>query len=121
MKHGGKMLGIVAASLAACIAATATTTDGSGNPYQSIVIRNVFGLKPPPPPPDPEANKPPPPKIFLTGITTLQGIKRALLKTTPPPKPGEPAREQSLTLKEGEREGEIEVLEIDATARTVKV
>jgi hypothetical protein len=92
-----------------------------GNPYQGIVDRNVFGLKSPPPPPDPEANKPPPPKIFLTGITTILGNKRALLKMTPPATPGVPAKEQSFTLREGERDGELEVLEIDEKAGTVKV
>jgi hypothetical protein len=91
------------------------------NPYQGIVERNVFGLKPPPPPPSPEDNKPPPPKIILTGITTILGNKRALLKFTPPPKPGEPAKEQAFTLAEGEREGGLEVLEIDEKAATVKV
>ena len=92
-----------------------------GSPYQGIVERNVFGLKAPAPPPDPEANKPPPPKIFLTGITTILGNKRALMKLTPPAKPGEPAKEQSFTLGEGQRDGELEVLEIDEKAGTVKV
>jgi hypothetical protein len=79
------------------------------------VERNVFGLKPPPPPPDPEANKPPPPKIVLQGITTFGGVKRALFKVQMPPKPGEPAKgEQSFILAEGQRDGDIEVLEIDA-------
>ena len=76
--------------------------------------RNVFGLKPPPPPPDPEANKPPPPKITLQGITTFGGIKRALFKVQMPPKPGDPAKgEQSFILAEGQRDGDIEVLEIN--------
>jgi hypothetical protein len=107
-----------------CTAANAITGtgDASGSPYQSVVERNVFGLKPPPPPPDPEANKPPPPKMFLQGITTFGGIKRALLKTQMPTKPGEPPKgEQSFVLAEGQREGDIEVLEIDAKGGTVKV
>ena len=90
-------------------------------PYQAIVERNVFGLKPPTPPPDPEANKPPPPKILLQGITTLLGNKRALLKVSVPAKPPEPAKEIPLVLAEGQRDGEIEVLAIDENARTVKV
>jgi hypothetical protein len=40
---------------------------------------------------------------------------------TPPAKPGEPAKEQSFTLGEGQREGDIEVLEINEKAGTVKV
>ena len=109
------------AGLALCTSRNAVVADANGNPYQGIVERNVFGLKPPAPPPDPEANKPPPPKIFLTGITTILGNKRALMKMTPPAKPGEPAKEQSFTLGEGQRDGDLEVLAIDETARTVKV
>jgi len=121
MKRGPRTLICTLAGMALCTSASAAGDDASGNPYQSIVIRNVFGLKPPPPPPDPEANKPPPPKIWLTGITTILGNKRALLKATPPPKPGEQAKEQSFTLAEGQREGDIEVLEINEKERTVKV
>jgi hypothetical protein len=103
--------------------ASALTPDTPANPYQLIVDRNVFGLKPPPPPPDPEAAKPPPSKITLTGITTILGNKRALMKTPPPPgKPGEAAKtEQSFILAEGERGGDIEVIEIDEKSMTVKV
>jgi len=93
----------------------------AGNPYQSIVERNVFHLNPPPAPPDPEANKPPPPKIFLTGITTLMGNRRALLKTTPPAKPGEPPKEKSYMLAEHERLDDLEVVAIDEVAGSVKV
>lgn len=122
MKHGEKMLLCMVAGLALCMAANAVTSDSSGTPYQGIVERNVFGLKAPPPPPDPEANKPPPPKILLQGITTILGNKRALFKVAMPPKAGEPAKgEQSFILVEGQRDGDIEVLEIDAVAGTVKV
>src|SRR5882672_2451492 len=93
----------------------------SANPYQGIVDRNVFGLKPPPTPPRPEDNKPPPPKITLTGITTILGNKRALMNVAMPPKPPEPAKQKSFILAEGQRDGDIEVLEIDETSGTVKV
>ena len=95
-----------------------------GTPYQSIVERNVFGLKPPPPPPDPnDLPKTPPPKITLTGITTIFGNKRALLKVPPQPgKAGDPGKaEQSSILKEGERDGELEVVHIDVDAKKVEV
>lgn len=123
MKHGKRMLMYTLAAFALCTAANAATSDSSGSPYQGVVERNVFGLKPPPPPPDPEATKPPPPKIFLQGITTFGGTKRALLKAQMPAKPGEPpkAEQSSFILAEGQREGDIEVLEIDAKEGTVKV
>ena len=121
MKRGEKMLIGTLAGLALCVAATAATST-SGSPYQGIIERNVFGLKPPPPPPDPAANRPPPPKIILQGFTTFGGVKRALLKAQMPPKPGEPPKgEQGFVLAEGQRDGDIEVLEIDTEARTVKV
>lgn len=121
MKRGRIMLICTVAGLAVCSTSQAVTSETSGSPYQGIVVRNVFGLSKAPPPPDPEANKPPPPKIFLTGITTILGNKRALMKLTPPAKPGEPAKEQSFTLAEKQRDGEVEVLEIDEKAGTVKV
>ena len=99
--------------LICCTGATATTGESSNNPYQGIVARNLFGLKPPPALPSPEDTKPPPPSIILTGIMTGFGGKRALFKTTPPAtKPGEQVKEQSYMLSEGQRDGEIEVLEI---------
>jgi len=101
------------------ISATALCAGATVNPYQAIAARNVFALRPPPPPPEPEAVKPAPPPITLTGIITLGG-KRALLTTPPAPgKPGAEARAQSLVLGEGQREGDIEVLEINEHAGTV--
>jgi hypothetical protein len=124
MTHGGKMLACMVGTLAFSGAANTITPDTSDNPYQSIIDRNVFALKPPPPPADPaEANKGQVLKITLTGITTILGNKRVLMKTAPPPgKPGEPPKtEQSYILTEGQREGEIEVIEIDDKAGSVKV
>ena len=43
------------------------------------------------------------------------------MKMTPPAKPGEAAKEKAFTLAEGERDGEVEVLEIDEKEGTVKV
>ena len=129
MKHGGKWLtrsGYAALGLACCTGnLEALTVETGDNPYTSIVERNVFALKPPPPAPDPnaQAGNVPVPKIFLTGITTILGNKRALLKTPPPQgKPGEgPKGEQSFILAEGQRDGDLEVLEIDEKAGAVKV
>jgi hypothetical protein len=94
---------------------------GPGTPYQGIVDRNVFALRPPPPPPPPKDDRPPPPKIYMTGITTLFNKKLVLLKVTLPAKPGTKAEEEAYTLGENERQGEIQVLSIDEKNGIVKV
>lgn len=95
----------------------------SDNPYQAIVVRNVFRLKDPPPPPDPEAVKPPAPKITLTGISTILGKKLAFMKTPPAPvKPGEASKgDQYFTIAEGVTDGPLEVLEINERDGLVKI
>lgn len=99
------------------------TPDSPSNPYQGIVDRNVFGLRPPPPPPSNEPVRPPPPAVALTGITTILGKKLAFMNVQVPPKPGEQAKggPQSFMLGIGEREGEIEVLDIDEKGGIVKL
>jgi len=92
----------------------------SGNPYHQIVERNVFGLRPPQPP----GVVPPPaplPKVMLTGITTILGDKRALLKIQIPAQPSRPAKAESCVLAEGQRDGLIEVLEINEKTAQVKL
>lgn len=92
------------------------------NPFQSIVDRNVFGLKPPPPPPaPPEPPKPPLPPIALTGIMTGIGKKRALLEGVMPAKPPDQPKKSFYTLGEGEQQDEIKVLKIDEKANTVEL
>src|SRR5262245_31416902 len=91
--------------------------------FQGISERNVFGLKEPPPT---QQTNPPPqvPKLLLTGITTILGNKRALLKELPvgtAGKPTDPAKDLSHILTEGQREGDVEVLQIDERAGRVKV
>jgi hypothetical protein len=123
MMHGGKTLVFwVLSSLLLGRGAQAIISIPSGNPYQGITDRNIFGLKPPPAAPNPEdAMRVPPPKIKLTGITTILGKKQALLMVEVPAKPPQAAREESFIMTEGQREGEIEVLNIDVKAGTVKV
>lgn len=89
------------------------------NPFEAILTRNVFGLVPVPP--QPEQPKPPLPKITLTGITTVTGPVRALLKMPAAPGTTTPAVERFFNLKLGEREGDLEVLEINEKAGTVVV
>jgi hypothetical protein len=107
-----------------CLLFAATAFAGNENPYQGIVDRNVFGLRPPPPPPTNEPPKPPIPAINLTGITTILGKKMAFMTIQLPAKaaePGKPNGPTSFTLTEGERDGDIEVISIDEVAGTVKV
>ena len=121
MKLGGKIAFCLAA-FGCAIAARAVVNDGS-NPYHPIVERNVFGLKDPPKIEEPGPPKPPPANITLTGITDVLGRKLALLEWVEPVIPGQPAntKKNYSTLTEGQREGQIEVLEIDVKAGTVKV
>src|SRR5215813_6311804 len=93
----------------ACVSAWA---DVAKNPYESIVDRNPFALKPIPPPPDPTTNAPPPPivppaQVEVTGITTITGDKRALLEIIPGP--GKPMIRPP-PLGEGERVESVEVV-----------
>ena len=116
MMHGEKTLICVGGALLLCTVATARAIESSGAPYQEIMARNVFALTNPPPPGPPPDIKPPPPKITLTGIITFNGKKLALMKMVPPPKPGVKQEEQSFTLSEGQRDGDLEVLEIVLSA-----
>lgn len=121
MKRGGIIWAGVFGGLALACSTPAIVND-AGNPYFGIVDRNPFGLKDPPPPAA-ETNTPAPPlNIKLTGITTILGGKRALFLVSDPPMPGQPAKPpQSYILREGQQEGQLEVLEIDDKAGIVKI
>jgi hypothetical protein len=108
--------------LLACTAAGVPSRDG-GNPYAKIPERNIFGLREVPPAVQPTTNEPAPalPKLYLTGITTILGNKRAFLTVQYPTKPGQPAKEEPLTLSEGQRDGAIEVLTVDEVGKKVRV
>jgi hypothetical protein len=102
--------------------AGAMIVGAANNPYQAIVERNIFSLKPIPPVVPPEPPKPPAPTFVLNGITTLFGSKRVLLTATIPTRPGDkPTPPLSLMLSEGERSGDIEIKEIDEKENIVKV
>jgi hypothetical protein len=92
----------------------------AGRDYSPIPKRNLFGLHEPVIKTEPPIT-PPLPKIVLNGITTM-GSKLVFLKVQFPPKAGEqPQAEQSFMLTEGQREGGIEILEINERAGTVRV
>ena len=121
MIRDAKALGLVLSGVVLGVGLWPLKADVAGSPYQGIVERNVFNLRPPPAPPDTTPPPVPPPRITLTGITTILGNKRALMKVLEPPKPPEPAKEASYILTEGQRDGDIEVIAIDEQAGSVKV
>jgi len=88
------------------------------NPYQPIVGKNVFRLRPPL---ERKADDPvlPPPVITLQGISSYFHRKQVLLNVLLANRPGESPKQTALVLDEGERVGEIEVLEINERAAGV--
>jgi len=119
-------IGILAVSACAghwvAIRAFSSPAPSGSNPYLVVAERNMFDLKPIPRPEDltPPPPPAPPTKITLQGITVLFGRKEVLLKIPEPPAPGQPPKERSLILGEGERHGPIEVVRIDPVAREVE-
>ena len=94
----------------------------STNPYQAIVARNPFGLRPPPPPAPPPEVLPQvvPSALKLTGVTTLLGGKRAMFALQEPGK----TNVVSDLVREGDWDTMItnlQVLTIDERAGVVKV
>jgi hypothetical protein len=122
--RGNLKIGLISilTAIAGPVSLEATVPDGGVDSYQGIPERNVFGLRPPSSQPPSEPEVAPLPKITLTGITTILDSKRALMKVAAAnPKKADPAKELSLILSEGQREGDIEVLQIDEKAGSVKV
>src|SRR5215469_4350166 len=109
-----KCIGSIAICLAGGLALSAISRADDalppGNPYGSIVKRNVFGLNPPPPPnavqPD---NGPPPPKITLNGIMTIFGNPEALFKVAGVRRGDKPPQDESYIFTEGESQDDVEV------------
>ncbi len=119
----GRNLSVLA--LSGCIvgvSAAALAINSGESQYGNIAVRNAFGLKPPPPPPPPEDQTPKDaPKLTLDGITTILGQRQVLLKAAFPAHPPQAAREESYLLAVNERAGDIEIVDIDEKAGTVKV
>ena len=108
-------------TLALSLGASGALAQPPANPYAAITARNVFGLRSPLPVKPPEPPPAPLPAVKLVGITTFGAAPRALLKVSLPAKPPEPAKEHSCILTVGEREGPVEVMAINAGARTATV
>jgi hypothetical protein len=112
MKRLGKIVVCLASGLV--LNAGVRADDGvlPNNPYAPIVVRNVFDLNPPLPA---DAGQPadPPPKITPNGIMSIFGQLQVLFKVAGTAKPGQPAKDDSYILSEGQRQDEIEVIQID--------
>jgi hypothetical protein len=114
-----KLPALLWAVLVVSLSAAGSVAETAANPYLGIVQSNPFRLKPPQ---RQEADTPPVPlpRVKLVGITTF-GDKYALLKINQPAMPPAPARELSCVLTVGQREGPVEVLEVDESSGKVKV
>jgi hypothetical protein len=99
----------------------AVARDAEPHAYESIPARNIFGLKPVE---QVQVTNQPRvlPRLILTGITTILGNKRVLMKEVPTGgTAGATNKEESLILTEGQREGPVEVLAIDEKSGSVRV
>ena len=123
MRTRFKLLMSLVGVLSLCTRSEGITPGVTADKYHQIPERNIFGLRPALPAPAPPTNPSVAlPKLTLTGITTILGSKVVLIKEQPVGgKPGEVAKELSFILAEGQREGDLEVLRIDETAREVEV
>src|SRR2546423_10682134 len=112
---------LVLTGVLASVAVQTASAESRANPYQAIVERNPFGLKHHLPPPDPTPPAPavPPGKVILTGISSIFGV-RALLEITEQ-EPGKSPATRKPILKEGERDGSVEVISIDVEKSVVKI
>jgi hypothetical protein len=123
-RHSPRRRRAVAAGIASAMvllfgsAAIGNTVPGT-NPYVGIVRRNAFALRPPAPLPAPQPAISCPVELFLTGISTLAGRKEVLLEMTEKT-PGKKA-EFLPALQEGEVQGRVEVVKIDAARGAVVV
>ena len=89
------------------------------DPYDAIVQRNPFGLKPPTPPAADLAAAPadkPLPPIALTGLAALADRRWACFNLAPK---GSPAR--SLRLAIGQREGDLQLLSVNVLQERVEI
>jgi len=114
MRCVGKIAVCLAGGLALHAGLRAETVAPPDNPYALIVVRNVFDLNPlqkNEAPPVVEAN--PPPKITLNGIMNVFGHLQALYKVSDSGKPGQPPKDSSYILSEGQGQDDVEVVKIN--------
>lgn len=117
MKRVGEIAIWLAAGLVLSAGARADDVASADNPYIPIVTRNIFALNPP----DTNAlsDVDPPPKITLKGIMSANGNSQALYTVAGTGKPGQPAKDQSYILGEGQGQDDVEVTHINSKASLV--
>ena len=111
------LLGLVAAGWLCCQSLRAGAAP-SANPYAPIITRNVFALVPIPVNTGPEVPADPPPKITPNGIMTIFGKLQVLFKVSEN-LPGQPPKDDSFVMSEGDRQDDIEVQKIDEKAAVI--
>jgi len=122
MNRVEKSLAVALGGILLSVLVRADVPGPAGNPYQVIVDRNGFGLKPTPPPPTNAAPTNPvaPANIKFTGITSdPAGGRKAWMVI--PAQPGKGSNAQYLTMAEHEKQGDIEVIEINEKDSIVKI
>lgn len=112
MKRVGKFCICLAGVLALNAGLRADGLVSPDNPYAPIVTRNVFDINPPPPVDPSTLNAEPPPKITPNGTMSVFGRVQVLFKVSIPAKPGQPAKDESYMLGEGQAQDDIEVTKI---------
>ena len=113
------ILGLLATG-ALCAASARADVAAVSNPYAPIVTRNVFALVPiPTNAPVDTTPEVPPPKITPNGIMTLFGKLQVLFKVAGVAHPGQPPKDESYVLSEGDRQDDIEVQAIDEKSATI--
>jgi hypothetical protein len=118
MKHVVKIAVCLASGLALNAGLCADNVVLPNNPYAPIVARNIFHLKPPQAA-DAATDANPPPKITPTGIMTIFGTRQALFTVDGVSKAGQPGKNESYILSEGQRQDDVEVTRINEKSGVV--
>jgi hypothetical protein len=114
MNFSGKFIACLLGGLALTAGVRADDVLSPGDPYATVIARNIFGLNPPQLKDPNSQNTDPPPKITPNGIMTIFGELQVLFKVAGAPKPGgPPPTDESYILSEGQRQDDIEVVKID--------
>lgn len=110
---------LIVLTLAGVISGFAATREEM---YSLIVQRNPFGLNPEPEPVPEQPDEPEPEPIEvnvnLTGFSMRKNVKKVYLMIPPSKEDPNP---QYLTMEENERQGSLQVLQIDPEKATVKI